>query len=268
MATLRQTIEAIKSLKIQGAQEVAEAALLAWAKAKNKNLATKLLKNVRPTEPMLFNALDAVNLGISPYRLIKKFEEDRKKIVEIGANLIKNNQTIFTHCHSSTVTEILKFAKAMKKNIHVHNTETRPLFQGRKTAEELAAAGISVCFWIDSAAFQALKEADIFLIGADWISNEGVANKIGSASFVELANFLKIPIYICAHSWKYSPKKIIIEERNPKEVWPNAPKGIHIHNPAFEIIDFKFIKGIVCEFGILKPKEFLKKTNKNKYGRL
>ncbi|MEM2873990.1 MAG: hypothetical protein QW063_00820 [Candidatus Nanoarchaeia archaeon] len=267
MATLQQIIADIKSLKIQGSQTITEAALRAWAFAKDKKLASKLLRAARPTEPMLFHSLKAVEAGVDPLNLIEKFHKDRVKIAKLGANLIKNNSIVFTHCHSSTVIDILKEAKKLGKKFVVHNTETRPMFQGRITATELAKVGIKVKHFVDSAAMLAMKDADVFLIGADWISQKGIANKIGTELFAEIATkHFKIPIYCCSHSWKYSDKRIKLEQRPVKEVWPNAPSNIYIHNPAFEIAEAKHIKAIVSELGILSYKRFLeeiKKKNKN-----
>ncbi|MBR7037315.1 hypothetical protein IKI14_05760 [bacterium] len=36
---------------------------------------------------------------------------------------------MFTHCHSSSVIKILIKANKYGKNIHVYNSETRPLYQ-------------------------------------------------------------------------------------------------------------------------------------------
>ena len=259
MAALQKVVADIKSLKIQGAQATAEAALRAWDAAKNKQQASKLLKAARPTEPMLFNAISTAERGADPKRLIEKFKSDKEKIYKFGADLIKNNSVVFTHCHSSTVTGILIEAKKQGKKFEVHNTETRPLYQGRLTAAALAKAGIKVYHYIDSAGLQAMKSADLFLIGADWIFPDGIANKIGTEMFAEDAYERKIPIYCCSHSWKFSTKKIAIENRDSKEVWANAPKNVEIKNPAFEIAESKHIRGVVSELGILSFKDFIKK---------
>ena len=263
MVTLQQVVKDIKSLKIHGAQVVAESALQAWAAAKDKKLASKLLKTARPTEPLLFNVINAVETGADPLKLIQKLRVDKEKIYKIGANLIKNNSIIFTHCNSTTVTGILIEAKKQGKKFIVHNTETRPRYQGRVTATDLAKAGIEVHHYVDSAALQAMKKADMFLIGADWIWSKGVANKIGTELFAEIATkYFKIPVYCCSHSWKFFSNKIELEQRDPKEVWPNAPKNIKIYNPAFELAEPEHIKAIVSELGILSYKDFLKRVHK------
>jgi len=55
---------------------------------------------------------------------------------------------------------------------------------------------------------------------------------------------------------KFTPKSWIkIEKRSPKEIWRNAPKGLKIINFAFDIVPAKFIKGIICEKGLIKPSQ-------------
>jgi len=263
MATLREVVRDIKNVKIQGATAIAIAALKAWMQAKDKVRATKLLISARPTEPLLFHAIAAANAGQDPQELIERLIADKKRIVKYGAELIKNNMVVFTHCHSSTVVDILKEAKKEGKNFEVRNTETRPLFQGRITSKELAKAGIKVKHYVDSAAMEAMRGAHIFLFGADAITKEGVYNKIGTRMFAEIAvTYFKIPTYSCAHSWKFSKEKIIVEERPKSEVWRNAPKGIEIYNPAFELVERKFIKGVVSQLGIFSFNKFLKEVIK------
>jgi len=276
-------IKDIKSLKIQGAEAVSEEGVKAlklvihkskarttdqlvkeMRKAKNELIAT------RSTEPYLRNVLNSVFYEIKVANLrelkeelfsriqktLKIMQESRNHIVEIGSKKIKNGMIIFTHCHSSTVIAILIAAKKQGKKFEVHNTETRPKMQGRKTAEELAKAGIKVRYYVDSAARLALKKTDMMLIGADALTSEGqVINKIGSELFAEVAHGYDIPVYVCTNSWKFDPETVFgfteeIEERPAAEVWDKAPKGVIIDNHAFEIVRPGLITGVITELGI------------------
>jgi len=100
------------------------------------------------------------------------------------------------------------------------------------------------------------------LIGADSITYNKVYNKIGSEMLSIIAKHEKVPVYVCASLMKFTDHREEIENRHPNEVWKDAPQGIHINNPAFEKIAFKYIKGIICEKGILKPKAFVKEARK------
>src|SRR3972149_1518510 len=168
--TLGKTVAGIKSLKIQGSQNIAETAIRAWVKAPDKKVAYKKLYAARPTEPFLRNVLDYLVKYDDAVALETKLKEDKEKIAKIGAEKIRSSMVVYTHCHSSSVNRILVRAKMQKKKFRVHVTETRPFFQGRITAKQLAEQKIPVTLFIDSAARIALKKADVMLIGADAIT--------------------------------------------------------------------------------------------------
>jgi translation initiation factor 2B subunit (eIF-2B alpha/beta/delta family) len=166
----------------------------------------------------------------------------------------------------------LIYAKNKGKKFQVYNTETRPLFQGRRTAKELGKAGIKVTMFVDSASAIAIEKENsrdrvyskkIFL-GADALLPNGIINKVGSGLISEIASRNKVPVYIIADSWKYSNKKTPIENRGLNEVWNNAPKSVKIKNPAFEFVPKKYITGIVSEIGILDYEKFVKKRKRLK----
>ncbi len=255
--------KAIKEVRIQGATEVAKAATKALLE-RNDPASVKKLLNLRPTEPTLRNsvkyALSFPNISSGVKSSLNYFEKSDEKIVNFGTSKIKSGMNIFVHCHSTTLTKILVAAKKQGKKFTVHNTETRPLYQGRKTAKELSEAGIKVIHYVDSGARIALKKCDLALMGADAITPKKVYNKIGSEMFALVAKNFKVPVYICSDAWKFSPHEEVIEERNPDEVWENPPKGVEIENSSFEKIDPKLIKAIISELGILSHKEFLKKV--------
>ncbi len=259
----------IKSVKIQGARNIAKAALKAYHLFPTDKSKKKLL-SLSPTEPMLHKVLKL--LKIKSYKeILGHFDQAQEQINKNVFKLIKNNDIIFTHCHSTNVIYSLIYSKKKGKKFEVYNTETRPLFQGRKTSRELSKIGIKVTQFVDSAlAFAIEKEnkkdkiyATKIFLGADAVLKNGIINKIGSGIIAELAYKNKIPLYIVADSWKFSKKPIPIEQRNLNEVWSSAPKNIKIKNPAFEFVPKKYIKGIISELGILSYGEFLKKIEKN-----
>lgn len=285
----------IETLKIQGAQQIARQAaaslqyLLIQSKKQNHTseivvgrlfAAREFLFGARPTEPAMRNAinfilrdprklscvqssvlLNAINARIN--ETLSYFIESDKKISNFASKKVRSGVTIFTHCHSSTVTHALVSAHKEGKRFFVKNTETRPLFQGRITAAELAKAGIPVTHYVDSAAQLALKESDAFFIGADAITVEGyVMNKIGSELFALVANEYNVPLYVLSQSWKFDPQTVFgfeepIEERGAQEVWKNTPNGVTVHNCAFERIHPKRITAIISELGIYSPQTFV-----------
>lgn len=288
---LKQTIEAIKSLRIQGAQAVAEAAVVALrAVAQTSRAQTSVyflrelkaaasaLTRARPTEPMMRNSLAYILAALKSGATLKElratvsarivdvlahFESAQKLIVGTTLKKLRSGMIIYTHCHSSTVSAVLLAAKRAGMRFEVHNTETRPLYQGRRTARELAQAGIAVHHYVDSAMRLALKKADIALLGADAITAEGkVINKIGSELAAIVAARYDVPLYVCADSWKFDPTTLAgaeepIELRPGREIWPRSPKGVVLRNWAFEKIAPELITAIISELGVLRPAHFV-----------
>jgi ribose 1,5-bisphosphate isomerase len=206
-------------------------------------------------------------------KIIKHFDESQDKINKNVFSLILKDDKIFTHCHSTNVVNSLILFLFQGKKIEVFNTETRPLFQGRKTAKDLKKVGIKVTMFVDSA-FASILEKIILKIklmqkksflGADALLNEGIINKIGSKTISELAYYHKIPVYIIADSWKYTSEKILLENRQPSEIWNKPPMKIKIKNPAFEFVPKKFIHKIITEYGVLSYEAFLKIVKKKSF---
>jgi ribose 1,5-bisphosphate isomerase len=269
MDVVDRTVRDIRKLKIQGAFRIALAAVKAMSLAKAKKEAARKLIAARPTEPMLRNSLKYLQKYPNTKNLEAKLKSDQERIIRYAFEKIPKKGIVYTHCHSSTVNEILKRASHRGKRFLVTVTETRPFYQGRITAKEMAKAKIPVILFVDSAARQAMKKADVMLIGADAITSEGIViNKIGSELMAEVANNYQIPIYVCTHSWKFDPHTVFgfeekIEKRATKEIWNKPAKGIKISNYAFEKIDPEKITGIISELGVFKPATFVGEVRKN-----
>ncbi len=289
---VRRTIREIKSLRIQGARNVAKASLEALiisvesSKAKAAGPFLKELRETaeelslsRPTEPMMRNLLDEALHFASKHRkksvgqlkklviahekkVIMDMGKDAERIALYGAKLIPNDALVLTHCHSSTVTRILIKAKKLRKKFSVVAFETRPRYQGRKTAKELAEAGIDVTLAVDGAMELFMKKADIVLVGADSITSRGdLINKIGTSTLAHIARMNDTSFYCAAELSKYSPKTMFgirekIEERDPREVWKRPPKRVKIRNPAFEATSSKYINGYITELGVIPSQSF------------
>jgi len=283
------TAEKIKRLEVQGARNVAIAAIKAIetlakeTKAKNKkeilkelSAAKEILFASRETEPLMRNAVrwiisqveksskervkELVEIVSSASKqFLNNLEESKEKIAEIGARRIKNDSVILTHCHSSTVTHLLKRAKQEGKSFEVICTETRPIFQGRLTAKEMLELGVKTTLIIDSATRFFMNQVDFAIVGADAITSQGnVINKIGTSMIALVANEARTPFYVVSELLKFDPVTMYgdyekIEERIPNEIWETPTKNLVIRNPAFDVTRRDFIHGIICEEGIISP---------------
>jgi ribose 1,5-bisphosphate isomerase len=196
-------------------------------------------------------------------QFLKDLEDSKERIAEIGAKRIRDGSVVFTHCHSSTVTRLLAKAKADGKDFRVICTETRPAFQGRITAKELVDLGIETTFIVDSAARTFMNDVDVVIVGADAITSEGnVVNKVGSSAISVLAHEARVPFYVVSELLKFDPKTLKgecekIEQRDPAEVWSEAPAKLDVRNPAFDVTPNRYIHGLICEEGIIAPQSIV-----------
>ena len=258
-------------------------ALTKRTKAKNKQElldelqeAKSLLFASRATEPLMRNVVRWMISQVKKSRkkriedltrivsttsqdFLRNLEESKRKIAEIGARRVTENSVIFTHCHSSTVTSLFKKAKQDGKFFKIICTETRPLFQGRITVEEMLELGVNSTLIVDSAARYFMNQADFVVVGADAITSEGnVINKIGTSMIALAAKEARTPFYVACELLKFDPATIYgdyekIEERSPREIWKKPPENLSIRNPAFDITRRDFIHAIICEEGIISP---------------
>ena len=199
-----------------------------------------------------------------------------KRIAELGLTLIKDGDTVLTHCNAGALATsrygtglgalILGAERGMK--LHAYVDETRPLLQGaRLTAFELDRAGVDVTLICDNMAGLVMKQGRInaCFVGCDRVARNGdTANKIGTSSVAVLAEHYGIPFYVFCPTSTIDLEcpdgsSIVIEERPADEIRelyfqkPSAPAGIKCYNPAFDVTDSSLITAIVTEKGILYP---------------
>jgi methylthioribose-1-phosphate isomerase len=250
------------------------------------------LRRTRPTAVNLFWAIDRIlakakNFSGSPKALADFVVEEAQKIADedavanrligkYGAELIADGDVVLTHCNAGalatvdygTALGVIRAAWEQGKKIKVIATETRPQLQGaRLTTYELKREGIPVTLITDGMVGYVMYKRLVnkVIVGADRIVQDAVINKIGTFTIAVLAKEHDIPFYVAAPKSSFDLKRssadVVIEERNPEEVTRIdskriAPEGIGVMNPAFDITPLKYVKGIMCEDGILYVKDF------------
>jgi methylthioribose-1-phosphate isomerase len=298
----------IRELKVRGAPAIGVTAAMgvalgaqavkatAWNEFQTAVLSIcDQLAETRPTAVNLFWAIERmkrklVELRDQPVSSIKAglvaesqaiLDEDIalcKAMGRHGAELIKDGQTVLTHCNAGalatagygTALGVIRAAWEQGKHIRVIADETRPVLQGaRLTAWELMQDKIPVTLITDNMAGALMRKGDIdvCVVGADRIAANGdVANKIGTYSVAVLAKAHNIPFYVAAPYSTIDLKtqsgdEIPIEQRNPTEVTSIhgsrsiAPSGVEVYNPAFDVTPAGYITGIITERGVFLPHE-------------
>ncbi|MCA9846409.1 MAG: hypothetical protein KC461_00150 [Dehalococcoidia bacterium] len=263
--SVAETVAAIRALEIQGATRIARAGLEAIAGEAEAGRTTAELHDLcreicsaRPNEPLLHNLVDAFidasRAGAAPAAIVTRFlarlGDEQSALGGHLATRIRSASVVVTICHSSSVTGGIVAAHEGGTRLQAVVLETRPRFQGRITARELAAAGIPVTQYVDAEIPLALESADLVALGADVLAEGWFLNKVGSRMLAEAAHARGLPVVVVAHTLKFDPARAErIEERDPREVWADAPPGVEVRNPAFDRVPFDFVEAVVTERG-------------------
>jgi translation initiation factor eIF-2B subunit alpha/methylthioribose-1-phosphate isomerase len=250
----RETVNAIKNMKLRGAGTVGVAAGFAMAQAfaecKSDNElreARHIIEQSRPTAQNLFystkRVYDEAIHSDSPHdsawntakEILQKDIANSYLMGRLGARFIRKGMGILTHCNAGKLA-IAGLGSALAPiytaynrglTIFVYVDETRPLFQGsRLTAFELAVAGIPHAIIADNAAgyFMETGRIHAVFVGADRIARNGdVANKIGTYEKAVVAEQHNIPFYVVAPTSTIdldcqTGMDIPIEKRDEKEI--------------------------------------------------
>ena len=215
---------------------------------------------------------------------LKMIEDDIAichKIGEYGAEVLKNCNSILTHCNAGRLATVkygtalapVYVAKENGHNIKVYADETRPLLQGaRLTAFELCDAYIDTTVICDNMASFVMKNGlvDAVLVGCDRVALNGdTANKIGTSGLAILAKHYNIPFYVCMPFSTFDKniktgEDIVIEMRDGSEIgemWYEKsmlPQNAKTLNPAFDVTDHSLITAFITEKGVITPNEIKK----------
>jgi methylthioribose-1-phosphate isomerase len=301
--SLDEVAAAIKDLKVRGAPAIGVAAafgVVVGMRERKPRSAEEYkqrldhvissLGNTRPTAVNLFWALERMkgvigegeknNMEELNHLLLKEalaiHEEDKtmcEKIGELGASLLKDGDTVLTHCNAGalatggigTALGIIYTAAWQGKKISVYADETRPVLQGaRLTVWELQQQGIEVTLICDNTAATVMKnkKIDCVIVGADRVASNGdVANKIGTYNLAVLAKHHNIPFYVAAPSSSFDSaisdgSEIKIEERSSAEVTDCfgkriAPLGTKVFSPAFDVTPGGLVTAHITEKGVV-----------------
>ena len=302
LVNYHQVARAIKEMIVRGAPAIGVAAAMGMALAANSSKARnreQLLKDLRvagdvlcssrPTARNLFWAVERINrkaavasgevkditseIVAEAQQIAREDVESNQKIGAYGSALIKDGDTILTHCNGGTLATVsygtalapIRTAVKQGKRVSVIATETRPRLQGAKlTVYELLRDGIPVTLVVDGAVGYVMRRGMIqaAIVGADRITADNVANKIGTYQVALAAQANNVPFYVAAPTSTFDLKERIIkiEERDPKEVTHIGgkripPRGVAVFNPAFDITPVKLVTGFITEKGVLKPEE-------------
>jgi translation initiation factor eIF-2B subunit delta len=217
------------------------------------------IPSVNRTMASLYNLVRFIPITSDPEvvrakaeEFIKLAEEAKKEIGNIGSELIDNNDVIITHSFSSTVLEIIKSAKYKGKAFRVILTESSPDYEGISLAHELEKLNVPFELITDAQLGLFANKATLALVGADNVTRDGaLINKAGTYLLALACHDNGVPFYGAAESFKFHPE-LTSEELEIVER-PYMRQGHRIRNYLFDVTPWRYVRGIITEFGVLIP---------------
>ncbi len=185
-----------------------------------------------------------------------KRKDEASSVAQLAANLIRENSTVASISHSSTVLQAFFKTRDSGIDFHVIVPVGEPAREGYIAAKKLAEKGIDVTIVPDAGIAIAARKADLILVGADAIAREFFLNKLGTLPLAIAAKHYGVPFYVCARLEKFVPQdKLPHRIRTIFSTELEYPKNelITTGAPLFERTPHSLVTGIVTEGGIVTP---------------
>ena len=194
-----------------------------------------------------------------------------EQISKIARGLIPEGARVLTHSYSSTVLKTLIDAKGEGRHFEVVCTESRPMCEGFLLARKLSENRIKVRLEIDCAAPYTMKDIDVVLVGADCITPYGLVGKVGTYSLAVGAKEKGVHFYALCGTEKLlgsgMAKRYRILRKDPREVWPDVPRGVEVFNFYFDATPLNYLTSIFTEEGMLRGNEIIRRFQRVKVSR-
>lgn len=139
----------------------------------------------------------------------EKIEFSDRLIIENGSQHVENGSTIVTYGSSKVLTDLLIHnAVKLKKDFQVIVVDSRPLFEGRKMADQLRRHGVNVLYALITSldAIFSMNVDYVFLGAHSILSNGFLYSRVGTAMLAMCAKRRNIPVLVCCESLKFSQR--------------------------------------------------------------
>lgn len=170
-------------------------------------------------------------------------QEGKKRVLEATE---RRPLRVMTYSASGTVEAVLAALQPEGHLQRVYLSEAQPGTEGRSLAGRLAAQwgprDVEVVLTHDAALPALVPDVDLVLLGADLLLADGIVNKVGTATLVERATRLGIPVVIVAAQDKAPPVGVKAHHL-PLPLATEAgqltdpPTGVRTVGLAFEWVD-------------------------------
>ena len=263
---VRALIEGLRADRRSGASELMEQALSAVRLAAGEGPgaaeeAARAACDAQPAMAPFRNLLAAVAAEGREPGAIERFERQwrrgRDALARAAVQALAPEAGValrFVTCSfSGSVLACLR-AIARLNPVQVTCGEGRPMFEGRRLAAALAAAGLRTELRTDAALASALPGCDGLLAGADAVTPAWFLNKCGTSQLAAAAGLTGTAVYVLATRDKFldaeAGEALRIEEHDPREVWDGAPPGVTVANPYFEKVPIQLATAVITDSGV------------------
>ncbi|OOV88151.1 translation initiation factor eIF-2B [Oceanospirillum linum] len=174
-----------------------------------------------------------------------------KAIVQALSPQIPPGSVILTHSYSTTVLAILETMQTA--DCRVIMTEARPGVEGRRLARALSELKIDTTYIAEAQLGCFISSADVVLLGADSILEDGaVVNKAGTYLVALAAKDHDVPVFVAAESFKHSHRRadeIELEEIAGDELQLPVIDFVQPRNIYFDMTPARLVSCWVDENG-------------------
>lgn len=201
---------------------------------------------------------DASEPAIALHEIRRELEGARAKIARNALKVVLGKPNVVTLSRSGAVIETLKGLHERGRLGAVYVLESRPGFEGRRTAEELVAAGITTQLIADALGPRLVIHCDVVLTGADSVLRDGsLVNKIGTYALALAAKAAGKPCYAACETLKIDSARTaetfpLPEPRSPEELEP--PPRVDALNLYFDLTPPELVTSYITDRGVYDPR--------------
>jgi translation initiation factor eIF-2B subunit alpha len=202
----------------------------------------------------------------------------KARIAQSVSSFVREGSVLLTLAYSRVVVASLLAAARAGVRFSVIVLVSSPDNGGVRTAAALATERVPVTLVPDSAAAHFLERADMVLIGAEAIvENGGVLNKVGTFGLALAAAALRKPLYVAGESFKFTREYPLGQTDFKQKTGPPPPSlslspslspslssslsdplscpppGVSVSIPVADYTPPLYISLLITELGILTP---------------
>ena len=164
---------------------------------------------------------------------------------------------------ASSLVERTLLRAASGLSLQVTCLESRPMLEGAALARRLADAGLRVVLTLDALGPSLVGEGSMVLVGGDTLVPEGLIHKAGTYGLALAARRAGVPVYALVGPEKLLPSLpdgALADGGDPGELVADdllaeAPPGLEIRVPYFDLTPLDMLTGVVMPGGIVRPDE-------------